>query len=199
MSLRKVSGLFLIGLITLHPGFRSAAADWNADAPRILAGNCVVSQSRIDETKLTINFFDFGVSLDGGAVSAVSESTSCSFNVEFRVPPNHRLKNLSQRIFSRAEKDSNSELSLSASVSFHDNEYHQSGTLLRGSAFNGRLLLYKSFDVRQVVECSPAEQRLQIRSDMELRVQADAFAGNVSVNVGGSQEGIDLWLDLERC
>jgi hypothetical protein len=199
MSLWKVSGLFLTGVITLHPSFRSADADWNSDALRILSGNCVVSQSRIDETKLTINFFDFGVSLDGGEMYPVAESTLCSFNVEFRVPPFHKLKVLSQRILSRAEKDSNSELSLSVSLSLQNQEYHQLGRLLRGSAFNGRLLLYKSFDVRQVVECLPTEQKIQVRSDMELRVETEAPGSKVSVNVGGSQEGIDLWLDLERC
>jgi hypothetical protein len=176
-----------------------AFAEWEPDSVRTLSGDCTVSEIRLDETKITFQLFDFSAAVSGNAAGRSVQTSSCVFDVQFRVPPSHRLKDLSNRIFARAEKDTTSSLSLTASVTLNNEEFIQTGKLMQGSSFSGRLLLYKSYDVRNIVSCSPDEQRIHLRMSVDFRAEAEPAAGPVVIGMLGEDEWIDLWMDVERC
>jgi hypothetical protein len=199
MSMCKVSCGWVFIAVAWIFYTHSAYAEWRPDSIQVSGGDCVVRESKVDETKITILFYDFLLSLRGQSGRQASENLSCSFDVEFRIPANHRLKNLSNRIFVKAEKDKHSALSLDAAVAMNGTQFSQTGKLLMGNGFSGRLLLYKSFDVKDAADCSPADQYIHLRTDLSFGLEIEPDSRGAMIDMSGETEWIDLWLDVERC
>lgn len=176
-----------------------ARAEWKPESIRVSGGDCLVRESKVDESKFTILFFDFSVRLDGPSVIRATEAATCAFDVQFRIPPAHRLRNLSSRIFVTADKDNLSGVYLNAVISLNDAEFRQTGGLIAGSTFAGRTLLYKSFDARSVAGCLPVEQNLSLHMEIGFSAETEPGSRGALIDMTGQQDWIDLWLDVEAC
>ncbi|NBW80619.1 hypothetical protein EBR21_02590 [bacterium] len=177
----------------------SARAEWNTSTIQVTGGNCLIRETRIDDTKLTLLFDDFTARLDSRLSTPSNVRETCETSVVFRLPANRRLKTLSHRVIASAEKDQLSEVTLRASVEMAGGVFSSLGRLPLYSVYSGRLLLYKSFDLARSSGCSEQERQIKVKASWILQI--DAVPGDVSSGIGltGEDQRVDLWVDTESC
>lgn len=195
----KFRRLFLIFCFMLISFERPLFAEWNVSTVHSMSEMCNIREALVDETKLTLKFDSFSIKNPSRIDSFFASEETCSMGVVFILPANHRLKTLTHRIFSHGSKDHLSQISLSASVQVGNQWYRQIGTLVFGTVFNGRLLLYRSFDLRGISDCQSYKQEFEVKGEWLLDVKAEPRAQQGILDLAGEQDWIDLWLEAERC
>lgn len=199
MSVIQIFRCLLLSLLILHFTSVNCFAEWDLSTVRTTGGDCVVRERQIDETKLTLRFFDFVLRYAGDNPGAGTAREQCSINVQFRVPARHRLKTLTHRILFRTKKDPFLDFKMSADVSIAGTSFHQLGHLPYGSEFDGRLLLYKSFNVSSLLPCENFDQHLDVTSQWIFEMNSRNNPHAAFADLTGEQEWADLWLETESC
>lgn len=177
----------------------SADAAWDLPSVRVSGSECVLRDRRIDETKLMLRFFDFSAQTSRAAHLLQNAHGSCGMNVQFVIPAGFRLKILTHRVQLRAQKGAQTEFAMTAVVEILGRRLSQTGRIPANAANDGRLLLYKSFDVESISECTNVEQRIEVNAAWQLELKSNYDPQPASVDLSGADDGIDLWLDIQRC
>ncbi|MEY3902758.1 MAG: hypothetical protein RL189_2064 [Pseudomonadota bacterium] len=186
-------------LMTVFFSASSADAAWDLSSVRVSGGECVLRDRRIDETKLMLRFFDFSSQTAGDAHLLQNAQASCGMSVQFVIPSGHRLKTLTHRVQLRAHKGIKTEFAMNAAVEILGRRLSQVGRIPRSAAIDGRLLLYKSFEIENISECANVEQRIEVKADWKLELKSLYDPQPAHIDLSGTDEGIDLWVEVQRC
>ncbi|MEN9809718.1 MAG: hypothetical protein RLZZ488_1285 [Pseudomonadota bacterium] len=192
---RKIFCFFMVA------SFFASRADaaWNLPSVRISGGECILRDRRIDETKLMLRFFDFSAQTAQAAHLLQNALGSCGMNVQFVIPSGYRLKTLTHRVQLRAHKGKQTEFAMTAVVEILGRRLSQSGRVPVSAAIDGRLLLYKAHDIESISECASVEQRVEVNADWQLELKSFYDPAPALVDLSGADDGIDLWLEIQRC
>ncbi|MEY2987279.1 MAG: hypothetical protein RJB13_800 [Pseudomonadota bacterium] len=190
--------LFL-GTVVGVLGQYEVRANWDLTSVQTNDDKCAFSDVQVDESKLSMTLKDFSAgALD--SLSAIDDSlVECKTRVSFLLPAGQRLGTFTHRVIAYAAKDELAELRMNVSINHNLSDFTFRGTLPFGTRFNDRVLLYKSFDVRKLVECSDIEQLLVFNISWTLEVikRAGAKIGYISMAEDGALA--DTWLKTEAC
>lgn len=195
-----IQNVFLIVAFLMFAGFDLVAkGEWSSSTVQVTGGNCLVRETRVDETKLTFIFDDFAARSNSGSILPVRVVESCEASVVFRLPPYQKLKTLSHRVIAFAEKVQSSEISLLGSVEILGENFKSNGRLPSGSIFSGRVLLYRSFDLGALAQCQPHDQQVTVKASWLLQILADEGEDSSHIDLTGAEQRVDLWVDTEPC
>lgn len=192
----RLNSFFFVVLLQLS---HSAYGGWDTSSVRTLAGDCFITEGRVDDTKLTWHLERFALST--GVLSALrhEDSSRCTVMVDFVLEPNTKLSLLTHRVVASATKDANTELSLNARIQLESESFSVRGVLPFGTRFSDRVLLYKSFDVANLIGCSDTSQRVTVGFEWLLDIKTSGATGSASISLTDGDGWTDTWLSTQQC
>lgn len=177
----------------------TAHGGWDTTSIRTLAGDCYISEGRIDDTKLTWELERFALSTSMLGAARFEDSMRCNVTVDFVLPPRKKLAVLTHRVVASASKDVSTEVSLSASIQLESETFSLRGVLPFGTHFSDRALLYKSFDVANLIDCSDTFRRLTVGFEWVLDIKTSGSRGEASISLTDGDGWTDTWLSTDQC
>lgn len=176
-----------------------ALAEWDLSTMQTLGGSCLLTEVRVDDSKLSWSIANFRLSSSDDAPLTHDALAQCEAKVDYILPAHHKPGVLTHRIIADAAKDEFVELKMNVLIETESSQFRFRGVLPFGTKFDDRVLLYKSFDAKEAMGCSDAQQRLSLAFtwSLELLKRDSARIGLISMTGDNSQA--DAWLSSESC
>ena len=177
----------------------TARAQWDLSSVQSVDNTCSLSDVQIDDSKLSIQMRGFQLGEPDLRTVNDSSELECKTQVSFLLPAHHKMDTFTHRVIARAAKDEHVEIRMRIAVDFAFSQFKISGILPFGTRFDDRVLLYRSFNARSLVECSESQQRLtfDLIWNLELNKRDLAKVGYISMEGDGARA--DTWLSIAKC
>lgn len=185
-----------LSFLTLH---LEASAYWDFASIQSVDDVCSLSEVQVDESKLSIRLKEFKLDSNDIQVAGDKAIAECGSRATFVIPAKNRLSSLTHRVIARAAKDEHVELRMHVAVESLFNRYEFRGVLPFGTIFDDRVLLYKSFDARNLVGCSDSEQKVSMKFTWTLEILKRELARLGRISMESEDSVTDTWLTTEVC
>lgn len=175
-------------------------AEWDLSQLRALGAECLLGNTEVEDSKLTVRFSRFAAALEPFAHEHSMNVARCSIAVGFKVPPRHRLATLTHRVFAHVNKNSASQVSLKVNMVLNNQTFSLSGTLPEDSVLDQKVLLYKSFAPGDgFMNCGNSESDVNVTLNWQLFADATAPGGNARLTLAGDDLWTDTWIETRPC
>jgi hypothetical protein len=177
-------------------------ADWDLSSMNAISSDCGRPDSKVDETKLSLSFADFSIHSNNSFNSSLPFGVFnkiCSLSLNYKVAAGQKVKTLTQRLFARIEKERNTDIKVSSAVMLAGETLPLIGRMHRGTIFNGRALLYKSYDLSHIFHCAAEEQEVAVKFEWALQIELVEDTHGASLVAEREPHGLDYWLETESC
>lgn len=176
-----------------------ASADWDIASIQTVDNNCALSNLQVDDSKLSMRINGFTMSVGDIRTARGDASIECKSQMSFLLPAHHRLGTFTHRVTARAAKDEHVELKMGVAINSESTQFAFRGVLPFGTRFDDRVLLYKSFDARNLIDCSESQQRLVLNFSWTLEVLKKDLAKTGFISMEDGRALADTWLSTEEC